>query len=84
MIPMRTRSGCSFSTTTRSSARGCAVSWRRTATWRWSGEAGTAEEALERHPATAPRVAVLDVRLPDGSGVEVCREVRSSIRRWPV
>ena len=41
------------------------------------GEAGTAEEALDRIPATRPQVAVLDVRLPDGSGVEVCREVRS-------
>jgi two-component system, NarL family, response regulator DevR len=41
------------------------------------GEAGTAEEALTRIPATSPRVAVLDVRLPDGSGVEVCREIRS-------
>lgn len=41
------------------------------------GEAGTAEEALTRIPATSPDVAVLDVNLPDGSGVEVCREVRS-------
>jgi two-component system, NarL family, response regulator DevR len=41
------------------------------------GEAGTAEDALVRIPAAAPDVAILDVRLPDGSGVEVCREVRS-------
>ena len=42
------------------------------------GEAGTAEEARQRIPATSPDVAVLDVRLPDGSGVEVCRDVRSA------
>jgi two-component system, NarL family, response regulator DevR len=41
------------------------------------GEAGTAEEAYGRIPATTPNVAVLDVRLPDGDGIEVCREVRS-------
>ena len=41
------------------------------------GEAGTAEEAVGRIPATEPDVAVLDVRLPDGNGVEVCREIRS-------
>jgi two-component system response regulator DevR len=44
------------------------------------GEASTSEEALTRIPLTLPQVAVLDVRLPDGSGVEVCREIRS---RWP-
>ncbi|HEX4868545.1 MAG TPA: response regulator transcription factor [Acidimicrobiales bacterium] len=41
------------------------------------GEAGTAEEAYGRIPATTPDVAVLDVRLPDGDGIEVCREIRS-------
>jgi len=41
------------------------------------GEAGTAEEAIGRIPATTPNVAVLDVQLPDGDGIEVCREVRS-------
>ena len=41
------------------------------------GEAGTAEEAYRRVAATSPNVAILDVRLPDGDGVDVCREVRS-------
>lgn len=41
------------------------------------GEAATAEQALGRIPPTRPDVAVLDVRLPDGDGVEVCREIRS-------
>jgi two-component system, NarL family, response regulator DevR len=41
------------------------------------GEAGTADEALRRIPAVHPDVAVLDVRLPEGNGVEVCREIRS-------
>ncbi len=41
------------------------------------GEAGTASSALARIPALRPAVAVLDVRLPDGYGVTVCREVRS-------
>ncbi len=42
------------------------------------GEADTVAEALVTIPATQPDVAILDVRLPDGSGVEVCRDVRST------
>ena len=41
------------------------------------GEASTAAEAIRRIPAAQPDVAVLDARLPDGSGIEVCREVRA-------
>lgn len=41
------------------------------------GEAGTAAEALRLIPRLAPDVAVLDGRLPDGSGIDVCRTVRS-------
>ena len=42
------------------------------------GEAGTAKQALSRISATAPDVAVLDVQLPDGSGIDVCRDIRST------
>jgi two-component system response regulator DevR len=41
------------------------------------GESGSATDAARRIPALKPHVAVLDGRLPDGSGIEVCREVRS-------
>ena len=43
------------------------------------GEAGGAAETLELIDQTAPDVAILDVRLPDGIGIEVCREVRSRL-----
>lgn len=41
------------------------------------GESASAQEAIRRIPALRPDVALLDVRLPDGSGLDVCREVRS-------
>ncbi|WP_405015796.1 response regulator transcription factor [Kitasatospora sp. NBC_00070] len=41
------------------------------------GEAATAEQAIARVPALRPDVAVLDMRLPDGDGVTVCRELRA-------
>ena len=42
------------------------------------GESGLAQEAIRRIPALRPNVAVLDGRLPDGSGIDVCREIRSA------
>jgi two-component system, NarL family, response regulator DevR len=41
------------------------------------GEAGTVAEATRRIPAVQPDVAILDGRLPDGSGIEVCRDIRA-------
>ena len=42
------------------------------------GQAATAGEALRRIPAVTPDVALLDVRLPDGNGIDVCREIASA------
>ena len=41
------------------------------------GEAATAGDALRRIPAARPDVAILDARLPDGNGIDVCRDIRS-------
>jgi two-component system, NarL family, response regulator DevR len=41
------------------------------------GESSSAAEAIRRVPALRPDVAILDARLPDGSGIDVCREIRS-------
>ena len=41
------------------------------------GESGSAQEATRRIPALRPDVAILDARLPDGSGIDVCRDVRA-------
>ncbi len=43
------------------------------------GEAGTVEQTLPRVLAARPDVAVLDARLPDGSGIDVCRDIRSAL-----
>jgi len=50
---------------------------------RVTGEAGTAAEAMARIPAVRPQVAILDVRLPDGEGVSVCRDIRASVEPPP-
>ncbi|HWC84059.1 MAG TPA: response regulator transcription factor, partial [Pseudonocardiaceae bacterium] len=43
------------------------------------GQASSVTEALARIPALRPDVAVLDIRLPDGNGVELCRDLRSKL-----
>ena len=44
------------------------------------GEAGTAQDALRRVGLDTPDIVVMDVRLPDGSGIDACREIK---KRWP-
>ena len=48
------------------------------------GEAGSVAQALARIPALQPDVAVLDIRLPDGNGIELCRELLSDCRTCAV
>ena len=71
------RSACTSSTTTTSCARDCTFLLERQEDIEVVGESATAAEATARIPALRPDVAVLDGRLPDGSGIEVCRAVRA-------
>ncbi|MBS1905846.1 MAG: response regulator transcription factor [Actinobacteria bacterium] len=48
-----------------------------------AGEAGTVHDALARIAATLPDVAVLDVRLPDGNGIDLCRQIRQDHPHLP-
>src|SRR3954463_4568004 len=57
--------------------RGLAALLESTEDVRVVGESGSAQEATRIIPALRPDVAVLDARLPDGNGVDVCRDVRS-------
>ena len=74
---MNIRSGCSSSTTTKSFGGVCASCWRTKPDIEVVGEAESAAAALRRIPALRIDVAVLDARLGDGSGIDVCREIRS-------
>ena len=47
------------------------------------GEAGTVAQAMARIPALRPDVAILDVRLPDGEGISVCRDIRAAMGTPP-
>ena len=74
------RSVFSCSTTTRSSAAASReLLERRAATSRSSARPARPRRRWPRIPAARPDVAVLDVRLPDGSGIDVCREIRSRL-----
>jgi DNA-binding NarL/FixJ family response regulator len=73
------RSGCSCSTTNEVVRRGLGELLDGEADIEVVGDASTVREALDRGPALRPDVAVLDVRLPDGDGIGVCRELRSRV-----
>ncbi|GAA2528048.1 response regulator transcription factor [Pilimelia columellifera] len=57
--------------------RGLADLLRSTGDIEVVGESGSAREAVQRIPALRPDVAILDARLPDGNGIDVCRDVRA-------
>ena len=67
----------SCSTTTRWSAAACVELLQADGDIEVVGESGSAQEATRRIPALRPDVAVLDARLPDGNGIDVCRDVRA-------
>ena len=68
-------SASSSSTTTSWSERASGAFWRATTEIEVVGEASTGAEALTRVPLAKPDVAILDVRLEDGDGIEVCRDL---------
>ena len=73
------RCGCSWSTITRSSARASSSLLDRREHFQVVAEAGTAAEAVEMARKFEPDLVVMDVRLPDGSGIEACREIRAEL-----
>ena len=73
------RCGCSSSTTTRSSARASSRCSSRREGFQVVAEAGTVAEAIEMARRFQPDIVVMDVRLPDGSGIEACREIRAEL-----
>ena len=77
MSPWPSRSASTSSTTTTSCARDSRSCSSSRTTSSSSAQSATAAEATARIPALRPDVAVLDARLPDGSGIEVCRAVRA-------